>query len=71
MAGPFNPFAFFDEMLDIYQETVMGRKDERTIDTIWLTREVPVELEDEFNVMVDNWLSKKGYDPSDFDQEEE
>jgi predicted fused transcriptional regulator/phosphomethylpyrimidine kinase len=62
----FDPFKMWDEMLDIYQETVMGRKDEREIETCWVTKEIPIELEDEFDALVDNWLAKKGYDPSIF-----
>lgn len=67
----FDPFKMWDEILDIYQETVMGNKDERDIDTLWMTREIPAELEDEFNALVDNLLAKRGYDPSDFDTEED
>jgi hypothetical protein len=67
----FDPFKMWDEMLDIYQETVMGNKDERDVDTLWVTREIPADLEDEFNALVDNLLAKRGYDPSDFDTEDE
>ena len=41
------------------------------IETIFMTREIPEELADEFNAAVDNLLAKHGYDPLDFDAEEE
>lgn len=63
----FDPFKMWDEMLEIYQDTVRGNKDDREIETCWVTKEIPLELEDEFNAMVDNWLSEHGYDPSIFE----
>ena len=62
----FNPFQIYDEMLGMFT-----KNDEETIDTIWITKEIPDELEDEFHAMVDKWLEDKGYDPRAFDFEEE
>lgn len=62
----FNPFQIYDEMLGMFT-----KDDEETIDTVWITKEIPDELEDEFHTMVDNWLTNKGYDPRAFDFEEE
>ena len=63
----FNPFQIYDAMLGINQDD----DDYEDIDTIVVTREIPEELAEEFNDMVDDLLSKHGYDPLDFDAEEE
>ena len=63
----FNPFQIYDAMLGINQDD----DDYEDIDTIVVTREIPEELAEEFNDMVDELLSKHGYDPLDFDAEEE
>jgi hypothetical protein len=62
----FNPFKWYDEMLDIYTETVKGSKDEQTVDTVFLEFECPKEDADELCAMVANWLSDNGYNPEDF-----
>ena len=61
-----NPFALYDAMLGIREED-----DYEDVETVFITREIPVELVDEFNASVDNFLSDNGYDPLDFDAEEE
>jgi len=61
-----NPFALYDAMLGIREED-----DYEEVETVFVTREIPVELVDEFNASVDNFLSDNGYDPLDFDAEEE
>lgn len=60
-----NPFKIWDEMLEIYTETVKGSKDEY-VDTVHLEFEVPKEDADELCAMVANWLADKGYNPEDF-----
>lgn len=62
----FDPFKMWDEMLDIYNETVRGSKDEAEVDTVILEFEVPKENADELGAMVANWLHDKGYDPEEF-----
>lgn len=57
----FDPFKMWDEMLDIYNETVRGSKDETEIEYITMDVDIPVELEEEFIAMVDHWLESKGY----------
>lgn len=54
----FDPFKYFDEMLDIYNETVARHKDEVVIEYITMEVEIPSHLEEEFTVMVDNWLEQ-------------
>lgn len=61
-----NPFALYDAMLGIREED-----DYEEVETVFVTREIPEELVDEFNASVDNFLSDNGYDPLDFDAEEE
>ncbi len=61
----FNPFKIWDEMLDIYTETVKSGKDEH-IDTVFLEFECPKQDADELSAMVANWLADKGYDPEEF-----
>lgn len=61
-----NPFALYDAMLGIREED-----DYEEVETVFVTREIPVKLVDEFNASVDNFLSDNGYDPLDFDAEEE
>lgn len=60
----FNIFTFYDELLGIRQED-----DYEEVDTVLITREIPEELMDGFNTLVDNWLTSKGYDPLDFECE--
>ena len=43
----FNPFKMWDEMLDIYTETVRGGKDENTVETVFLEFECPKHDADE------------------------
>jgi len=62
----FDPFRMWDEMLDIYKETVRGGKDEQEVDTVYLEFECPKEDADELGALVANWLADKGYDPEDF-----
>ena len=57
----FNPFAYFDEMLEIYHETVRGSKDEVVYEMINMDVTIPAVLEEEFVAMVDKWLEEKGY----------
>ena len=45
-------------MLDIYNETVARHKDEVVIEYITMEVEIPSHLEEEFTVMVDNWLEQ-------------
>ena len=33
------------------------------IETTYVERRVPVELEDEAHALIDNWLKEKGFDP--------
>ena len=61
-----NPFALYEAMLGIREED-----DYKEVETVFVTREIPEELVDEFNASVDNFLSDNGYDPLDFDAEEE
>ena len=63
----FNPFQIYDAMLGINHDDDY----DDGIETILITREIPEELMDEFNAAVDNFLSANGYDPLDFDAEEE
>lgn len=62
----FNPLKFWDEMLDIYTETVRGSKDDSTVETVFLEFECPKQDADELGALVANWLSDKGYDPEEF-----
>ena len=59
----FDPFKIYDAMLGI-------EDDEEYVDTVFITREIPEELEDKFNALVDNMLVEYGYDPFEFDQED-
>ena len=61
-----NPFALYEAMLGIREED-----DYEEVETVFVTREIPEELVDEFNASVDNFLSDNGYDPLDFDSAEE
>lgn len=61
-----NPFALYDAMLGIREED-----DYEEVETVFVTREIPEDLVDEFNASVDKFLSDNGYDPLDFDSEEE
>lgn len=63
----FNPFQIYDAMLGINHDDDY----DDGIETIFMTREIPEELADEFNAAVDNLLAKHGYDTLDFDSEEE
>lgn len=62
----FDPFKFWDEMLDIYHETVAKSKDEQTVDTVFLEFEVPKKESDRICAVVANWLADNDYDPEDF-----
>jgi hypothetical protein len=62
----FDPFKIYDAMLGISPED-----DEDYIDTVFITREIPTELEDKYNALVDNLLTEYGYDPEEFDEEED
>lgn len=62
----FNPFQIYDAMLGLDAED-----EYEDIETVLITREIPEELADEFNASVDNFLAANGYDPLDFDAEEE
>lgn len=64
----FNPFQIYDAMLGINRD---DDDYDDGVETILITREIPEELIDEFNAMADNLLSKHGYDPLDFDAEDE
>ena len=57
----FNPFKYFDEMLDIYEQTVAKKKDEAEVEYISMDVDIPAELEEEFIAMVDDWLQSKGF----------
>ena len=57
----FDPFKMWDEMLDIYNETVRGSKDETVVEYITMDVDIPAELEEEFVKMVDEWLESKGF----------
>lgn len=57
----FDPFKFWDEMLDIYNETVLGSKDETVYEMIDMEVTIPAVLEEEFITMVDNWLEENGF----------
>lgn len=61
----FNIFKFYDEMLGM-----LHQDSREEVDTAWVTKEIPVDLEAEFDILVDNWLTSKGYDPRMFDIEE-
>ena len=60
-AAMFDPFKIWDEMLDIYNETVAKNKDEVDVEYITMDVEIPAQLEEEFVAMVDEWLEKKGF----------
>lgn len=62
----FNIFSFYDDLLGLNKED-----DYEEIETVLVTRNIPEDLLDQFNCLVDNWLISKGYDPLDFDYEEE
>jgi hypothetical protein len=62
----FNPFQIYDAILGLNQED-----EYEEVETITIVREIPEELVDEFNAMTDNFLADNGYDPLDFDTEEE
>ena len=57
----FNPFKYFDEMLDIYEQTVAKKKDEAEVEYISMNVDIPADLEEEFIAMVDDWLQSKGF----------
>ena len=57
----FDPFKIWDEMLDIYEQTVAKKKDESEVEYISMDVDIPAELEEEFIAMVDDWLQSKGY----------
>ena len=57
----FDPFKIWDEMLDIYEQTVAKKKDETEVKYISMDVDIPAELEEEFIEMVDDWLQSKGY----------
>jgi hypothetical protein len=57
----FDPFKMWDEMLDIYNETVRGSKDETVYEMIDMEVTIPAVLEEEFIAMVDKWLEEKGF----------
>lgn len=57
----FDPFKIWDEMLDIYEQTVAKKKDEAEVEYISMDVDIPAELEEEFIAMVDDWLQSKGY----------
>lgn len=59
----FDPFKLYDAMLGISDD------DEEYVDTVFITREIPSELEDKFNAMTDNLLAEYGYEPEEFDGE--
>ena len=65
----FDPFKMWDEMLDIYNETVRGSKDETVYEMIEMDVAIPAHLEDEFIAMVDKWLEEKGFGTEDFHAE--
>ena len=62
----FDQFKMWDEMLDIYHETVRGSKDEQSIETVFLEFEVPKDLADEIGAKIANVLADHGYDPEEF-----
>ena len=62
----FDIFKFYDEMLDIYENTVKGNKDDQEIETVILEFECPKQDADELSALVANRLHDKGYDPEDF-----
>jgi len=57
----FDPFKMWDEMLDIYNETVRGSKDETVHEMIDMEVTIPAVLEEEFIAMVDKWLEENGF----------
>lgn len=62
----FDPFKIYDAMLGLNAED-----EYEEVETVLITREIPEELVDEFNACADNFLAANGYDPLDFDAEEE
>ena len=56
----FDPFKWYDEMLGIYAETVMGKKDSMTKTLVVLEYTVPEELADELDGKIRLWLHGKG-----------
>ena len=64
----FNPFQIYDAMFGINRD---DDDYDDGVETILITREIPEDLMDEFNAHVDNFLLANGYDPLDFDVEEE
>lgn len=61
----FDPFKMYDEWLGMFNPD-----DEEILDTIFVTREIPEELEDKFHALVDNMLTEYGYSPEEFDNED-
>jgi hypothetical protein len=57
----FDPFKMWDEMLEIYEQTVAKHKDEVTYEMIDMDVTIPAVLEEEFIAMVDKWLEEKGF----------
>ncbi len=57
----FDPFKMWDEMLEIYEQTVRGSKDEAVCEMIDMEVTIPAVLEEEFIAMVDKWLEEKGF----------
>ena len=57
----FDPFKIWDEMLDIYEQTVAKKKDESEVEYISMDVDIPAHLEEEFVAMVDDWLQSKGF----------
>ena len=54
----FDPFRMWDEMLDIYEQTVAKSKDEQPEEYITMEVEIPAHLEDQFVKMIDYWLEE-------------
>ena len=57
----FDPFRMWDEMLEIYEQTVRGSKDEVAYEMIEMDVTIPSILEEEFVSMVEDWLKSKGF----------
>lgn len=57
----FDPFKMWDEMLEVYEQTVRGSKDETVYEMIDMDVTIPAVLEEEFIAMVDKWLEEKGF----------
>ena len=61
-----DPFKMYDEWLGLFTPD-----DEEVLDTVFVTREIPEELEDKFHALLDNMLIEYGYSPEEFCDEDD